>query len=66
MSKTADTSEYKQGIAAFIRGEPEDSCPFPSRSGKSASRIAWFDGYYDKRTGARLAKAFKFYGVQWP
>lgn len=64
---SAKSKEYLEGVAAFRRGDDEDACPYPRmREGYFDRRVAWFNGYFDERTGTRLAKAFQYYGIQWP
>ncbi len=65
MSK--DWTPYEQGAAAYQLGATEDCCPYPKMTeGNFDKRVQWFKGYFDQRTGQRLAKAFAHYGIQWP
>lgn len=55
------TPEYREGLAAY-GPRRRDACPYPS----GAKRLAWYCGWYDARTGVRLARVFKKWGIEWP
>ncbi len=42
------TSEYLEGRAAFLRGLPDDVCPYPSGSSieQNSRRYLWMLGYF--------------------
>lgn len=59
---------YNEGRKAFMDGLCEDDCPYPPMVSDSCSgnRVAWFTGYFDCRTGSRLADVFRRNGISWP
>ena len=57
---------YRDGWKSCSDGHPEAACPYPPQSGNSAKRTVWFNGYFDCRTGNRLAHVFKAHNIEWP
>lgn len=53
------TAEYIEGTNAFLAGEPDSACPYPSGAGVQThfnpSRCYWMSGYYAMRTQVNLA-----------
>lgn len=62
------TPAYHEGTAAFDAGQPEDACPYPSGvdDPTSSKRIQWFNGWFTRRTGVRLAEVFRRNRIPWP
>jgi ribosome modulation factor len=53
---------YRQGVRAFRDGQPDDTCPYPSRGITSNARTAWMQGFYDTRMSEFLSRIEKKYG----
>lgn len=58
--------ERDEGARAYRQGQSEDDCPYPTKSGASAERIEWFNGFFETRIGDRLKRAFNRLGITWP
>lgn len=55
MPKKAEVKSvaYRQGVIAFQRGHKQETNPYPPGKG---DRKSWFDGYFDARMEAMLAR----------
>lgn len=56
---------YNEGYKAFLDGETQDGCPYPTSS-KNERRYEWMCGYLDARTRQRLGHVFDKWELKWP
>ncbi|CAB4142898.1 hypothetical protein UFOVP448_48 [uncultured Caudovirales phage] len=60
------SKEFMEGVRAYKKNQPEDSCPYPSNASGEPKRSDWYNGYFETRLGTTLGPIFKRHNVSWP